>query len=122
METWEMIKELTENPNKKFISKIDSSRPEEKRVAYIDGRVVVFENHNGHIFINDEWEEIKQPVSFLEAMDEINYNHNKRLKVEHRPSGITTNFMFLHEILEYLSKFSNLATPEVILNGKWYIE
>lgn len=72
MKTWEMIKELTENPEKKF--KSISGRYGD-RVAFVNGfECIVQEDKYGNaipsIVIHREWEEVKEPVGFIELLEE----------------------------------------------------
>ena len=57
MKLWEVIKELDENPNKKFISTVDSSRPEEKRKLVRVGNVIEMIN-DSTFWVTDEFEEV----------------------------------------------------------------
>ena len=74
MKTWEMIKELTENPHKKF-----KSNKEPDRHVFIQDGVLKWQsgkeftlNVNQNKFsgtLNQyEWEEVKQPVTWQEAI------------------------------------------------------
>lgn len=74
MKTWQMIKELTENPEKKFRRKEANSY-----VTVEDGKIVwrgEFQNGQemaiGFIDERDcEWEEVKEPVSFAEVLEQV---------------------------------------------------
>lgn len=71
MKTWEMIKELTENPDKKF------RRVGEDRELYVGvyNNFVAWEGDYAletggepfEIYTDLEWEEVKQPVDFMTA-------------------------------------------------------
>lgn len=64
--TWEMIKELSENPDKKFKSK-------DGIIVYNLGCGIYFDNDEGKrieyaINIYDKWKEVKEPVTWQEAI------------------------------------------------------
>jgi hypothetical protein len=54
MKTWEMVKDISENPNKKFKSKITG----ELVVLEFTGIKIVNSKLNCMLHIDDEWEEI----------------------------------------------------------------
>jgi len=64
MKTWQMIKELTENPKKVFMRDYD------ELVVKVDKTTETLSWESGHerLCIDDEWEEVKQPVSWQEAL------------------------------------------------------
>ena len=94
MKTWEMVKELTENKNKTFNSK--DYRGYKVEVSFAISYEYENIEYNGVILakyfssgdeepliINDfwiksEWEEVKEPVTFVEACQDIlKYNNRK---------------------------------------------
>lgn len=121
MKTWQMIKELTENPKKKF--------------TYTGGRTYVImedgmivwkgEYQKGQAFaigyINErdrEWEEVKQPVTFMEAV-----KSQKMIKVEHKDFELDGDFRDLDDLLYKIGGcFSSGSLSMLITDGKWYIE
>lgn len=126
MKTWEMIKELTENPNKKFIC--DDIITEVKRSSEIH----ITHNVTGKDFgacINDEWEEVKQSVDFMTAV-----HSGRRIKVEHKyvDKYLITDFEKYCEFEKYqhmkcvlkflVEKFMPHIIREIIIDGNWYIE
>ena len=71
MKTWEMIKELTENPKKKFRLKGNNVVLE-----VVDGEIDLTDID--WVLLDDEWEEVKEPVDFMTAI-----KSRKFVKVEH---------------------------------------
>ena len=84
MKTWGMIKELTENPHKKFVAKYfkdeyfaytrESMHCEEE--TYYDAIVLETEGEVWPLVVDEftkglEWEEVKEPVSFMEAFNAL---------------------------------------------------
>ncbi len=111
MKTWEMIKELSENPKKKFKRKTDGLE-----IRSMCGR---FNWEPGYTFlgVNDEWEEVRQPVDFMTAMEEI----KDEISVEY--DGVVVEFKKIDEMLYFLGKhYTDTFIRSLILNGKWYIE
>ena len=128
MKTWEMIKELTENPNKKFANKGglkncyvtvedgiivwrgDMQCGQAMSIGFIDGR-------------DREWEEVKEPVTFMEAVES-----GKRIRVEHK----LVNDSDIWNLIDLTSldcliytlgeKYNAIEVKDIIENGKWYIE
>ena len=118
MKTWEMIKELSKNPKKKFKRKTDGLE-----IRNMCGR---FNWEPGYTFlgVNDEWEEIKEPVDFMTAI-----KSGKKIRVEHEfvdgaLERLSTEYHYLDEILYVLGIYINSDDDirNIALNGKWYIE
>lgn len=127
MKTWEMIKELTENPEKKF-----RNRNDYELIAGIDEDlgVINYEYNGEYLYFSpyDEWEEVKEPVSFIEAVES-----GKRVKVEYMYiNDPNYKYIDLEEYEEFdpldilFSKlacdFSSVLIRDIIKNGEWYIE
>ena len=116
MKTWEMIKELSENPKKKFKRKTDGLE-----IRNMGGR---FNWAAGYTFlgVNDEWEEVKEPVSPMEAI-----KSGKRIKVKHELLeqeiyNISEQYSELDDIMCVLSEYFQPDIADIFLNGEWYIE
>jgi len=113
-----MIKALTGNPKKKFKNQYG----EEIRV--LPDNDLFFDGVDGHnyISITDEWEEVKEPVDFMEALKSC-----KRVSVEHpnlfdMPVIYKKNASIATVINYIFESYSDALVREIILNGKWYIE
>jgi hypothetical protein len=112
MKTWEMIKELTENPKKKF-RLIDNEL--DLKVTCSDGEIR-WTGDEG-LYLDDEWEEVKEPVSWKKAFEAG--LHGKRIK----PVGQDLTFPDyenLIHVFKYLIDRPHFFN-EIIL-GNWYIE
>jgi len=115
MKTWEMIKELTENPKKRFKYNTGS---ESGIVANVQGEIMVIECsskphkpnelvlHRGFMII--DWELVREPVDFITA---INSN---------RPIS-SSNGNWTRCTPEWILKQGPWLTLGDI-NSKWYIE
>lgn len=130
MKTWEMIKELTEHPDKKFINVLGN------KVGMIDGEVswiasgeidqncfVICKNE----YVNNvdlNWEEVIEPVDFLTAYKDCLENDTKYVCED-----------YCNEFNMYKNKYgglmisrpvgnyeSNLKIANVNLSGKWIKE
>lgn len=131
-----MIKKLTENPDYKKIYKTKDFQGNTVKgflmKEYGGGTdVIVVKSWDGEIrelplndfMRNREWEEVKEPVDFTEAV-----KSGKRIKVEHSClDGIldylTTRYNELGDVLDQISTYlSDGDIRKVLLNGKWYIE
>lgn len=120
MKTWEMIKELTENPNKKF-----KLKGEENEIYTSDreGKDGIDLIDIDFITIHDEWEEVKEPVSFMEAV-----KSDKRIRVEHKlvndsDIGDLITFTPLDCLICALGEeYNKYEVKDILLNGEWYIE
>lgn len=133
MKTWEMVRELMENPYKEFIS----GRGIGLMKAYTEGNVLIFKyNDPGMddvigIDFTRRWQEVKEPVSFIEAVES-----GKNVRVRHdiiNDLVLEENDFFreyynkyvpisilLHNIANYF--ISDEEIRDIILNGEWYIE
>ena len=67
MKTREMIKELTENPKKVFMRDYD------ELVIKVDKttETLSWESGHEHLCIDDEWVEVKQPITWQEAIQAL---------------------------------------------------
>ena len=117
MKTWEMIKELTENPKKKFISHKGTSCEMLAQIKhgclYIEDRLRGFTS----IDMERKWEEVKEPVSWKKAFEAG--LHGKRIK----PVGEDLTFPDYENLIyvfKYLTDRPHFFN-EIIL-GNWYIE
>lgn len=119
MKTWEMIKELTENPEKIFKNQYGVE------IRVLPDNDLFFGGEIGHNFIGitDEWEEVKDPVTFIDAL-----KSGKRVMIKHQDLDGELSYMseIYNEIDDVMYNISNYFTAEgvreILLNGKWYIE
>ncbi|MBU5424972.1 hypothetical protein KQI41_01000 [Tissierella pigra] len=124
MKTWEMIKELTENPKKKFVS--DKGLPCEI-IAYVNTiNVLTFKYKDGEIsrgmFIGREWEEVKEPLSFIEVLKAIEEGVPSYLSLESETSDVGYENWALDEMLADLTDcFGSDEIADILLNSKFYI-
>ena len=123
MKTWEMIKELRENPNKKFISQKGT---EYEMLAQIKHGCLYIKDtlrRLTSISLDREWEEVKEPVDFMDAL-----RSGKKVMIKHQDIDGGLNYMSetYNEIDDVMYNISNYFTAEgvreILLNGKWYIE
>ena len=82
MKTWEMVKELTENPEKKFYNKNES----EAGNVYSDGVAIRWEDTAEPVKLilmdKRDWREVKEPVSFIGAVGgEIMSSDRRQYKI-----------------------------------------
>ena len=119
MKTWEMIKELIETPEKKFVNTFGHVVKHSKTKGLVFSRPKSLT----HISLNDEWEEVKEPISFMRAVES-----GKRIKVEHDfidgdIDYLGEKYVFLDILLwELGEKLSDDGVRDVIMDGKFYIE
>lgn len=121
MKTWQMIKELTENPNKEFISKQLTPRR-----AYVKrGVLSIVIDETGKAAVDTgldrDWEEVKKPATFMELLEKIKTNGEVFLNFEYEE--IELYDCGLSDILQDLAKtYPDSTLVDILLNGKWYIE
>lgn len=127
MKTWEMIKELTENPNKKFTY----DRATKGSYATVVHGNVVWQGKEQKeqvvaISVNkDDWEEIKNPVSFMEAV-----KSGQPLRVDdpivnktHDYYDFYMDYQYINDLLWRLSNdFSHEDIRCILTDGEFYIE
>jgi len=118
VKTWEMLKELTENPNKRF--KIVGSGKTDSVVGRIGNSVNWVKSGSATtMFIDEEWEEVRTEVTWQEA-------------IEAWAKGSTVTCHLDTWIYTYKPRTGDLFIPVVddcgdelsadeILEGKWYI-
>ena len=83
-----------------------------------------WERQPGHQFLNihDEWEEIGEPATFMEAV-----KSGKKLKVKHnsiiKTDNLDNEYSQLKDIMKNLCKiFTNEGVKKILEDGTWYIE
>jgi len=114
MKTWQMIKELTENPHKEFVRELDGLHIKTNK----DGELI-WDNGYQFIRLGHTWKEVKKAVDFMTAL-----NSRKFVKVEHdliKPNYIKYERLDLL-MLKLAESFTNADFTEIIEDGKWYIE
>ena len=130
MKFWEMIKELTENPEKKFKSQSGILVKVEDGVLTWQGvsgwktsKAIV-----GLGLFDAEWEEVKEPVSFIEAVKTGKRIKPCRIIPKHFTGGIhgialrLGEFQDLPKAIYSLMDYSNKEIEEYITNIKWHVE
>ncbi len=118
MKTWEMIKEITENPEKKFKEKSFG------QVEMFKGYLVQSSNMDIIVINKDilekEWEEVKEPVDFMAAV-----KSGKRFKLINKDDaeGVLTRYMDLNTFMNTLANmWSKELSKAILTEGKFYIE
>lgn len=121
MKTWQMIKELTENPCKRF-----KNFDNEHLRAWVEFSTgsIKFENTSQMCKINPstewEWEEVKEPVTWQEAF-EASIN-GKKITIEYENKTYEQE-SFLKIGCLSLGKTSSYGFDRKMLTeGTWYIE
>lgn len=118
MKTSEMILELGNNPSKEF-----------RRTR--DGLIIKVDEYGhlrwppGHDYLNlnDKWEEIKKPVSFMEALES-----ERKVRVRHVSLNGNLNYLRetyneIDDVLFQISRYlNNAGLRDILLYGTWYIE
>ena len=101
MELWEAMKELGENPNKVFKNRYGVKLTAKDGWASIDGRTT--------FPMEDVWEEVKQPVTWQEAI--LKFANGKKVTAKFNCQEWTLSVLI--ELPEYLNR--------AITYGKWYV-
>ncbi len=120
MKLEEVIKELRENPRKIFRRKVDGLVIE---LGIND--TLFWGSGYRHLSISDEWEEVKEPVTFMEAVES-----GKKVRVEHpfiiepyELEQFSNHYRYFTELLEILgTEWDTAAVRSILLEGKFYIE
>ena len=117
MKTWEMIKELTENPKKVF--KVICEESQQETTVSINYGEITTQGYQ-QLFTDDEWEEVKQPVSFMEAVA----SEQRLLYINPNDSADARGgYYALDEFLQLLGRtHTDDGVADLILNGEFYIE
>lgn len=117
MKTWEMVKELTENPKKKFVSHKGTKCEMLAQIKH--GCLYIEDKLRGLTSIDMErnWIEVKEPVNWQEAFKAA--LEGKRIK----PVGQHLTFPYYGSLL-YVFKYL-LERPdyfEKVMLDDWYVE
>jgi hypothetical protein len=118
MKTWEMIKELTEHPEKKFkivktaivayYKKCDNLLQSYIAMEYTDGKALEF----GPIVTHGTWEEVIEPVDFLTAYKDCLENGTKYVNCDFKDQSLICLGNKVH--LDQREIYSRS-----LLSGKW---
>lgn len=115
MKTWEMIKELTENPKRKYKRVSDGRKFESCSMKISDGQLVdyyisgIAKNGSECISLNDEWELIPQEVLWQEALSAW----VKGVSIIRELGGTSCTFT---------KNTAFAVSRNELIHGKWYIE
>lgn len=125
MKYWEVVKELTEDPTKKFEAKLSSRWTLRMSVntaissyfrfdIFYDGKLIDQSSDrgafNGNVSLDDEWQLVRQPVTWQEAI---------RAWAE----GKTISYSYMGRNRQFLFEDSHtLMSVEKIKNAEWYVE
>jgi len=131
--TRSMIKELTENPEKKFICKgqIGEGYVSVKNNAVVWlGKGQVGQSLTINHLQSGEWEEVKEPVTFMKVLERVTKAyvtkaHFIEIEVEHKlHSGKHNNLSDLLDALvnEIGYELGSDAIAKVLTEGKFYID
>lgn len=108
-----MIKELTDNPDKEFISSNDISATATKSGQLKLGRV---SNKGDYNFLGLEWKEVEEPVDFMTAFKAW---HDEQKTIRHEREW--ENEIITVTKFNGKNEYANFGAG-LILSGKWYIE
>ena len=126
MKLWEVLKALDENPKKVFECDLISEFKAVMRVidGYFDLKILNKDGmpipqeikggaFNGNININRNWQEVKQPVTWQEALEA--WANGKKVKYKNEHGCLTYSGSTLKDEIGPLASYQ-------LLNGTWYIE
>ena len=125
MKTWEMIKNLSENPNKKFISNYTKDN---YYIAEVNNEILsIVDSYNNKpiilISLKREWEEVKKPVSFMDILIQAKKDNAKLFTIKNPAHDVNFIKQPLYFILSYLSTtYTDDLLADILLNSVWYIE
>ena len=128
MKTWEMIKELTENPKKEFVLKNDRRvnvfMTVGGEVCYeVDGCDIVKLLKLDGWLLKQEWEEVKKPVGFMDVLKQAKKDNAKLFTIKNPEHDVNFTKQPLYFILSYLSSTcTDDLLADILLNSEWYIE
>ena len=111
----EVIKKLEKDGTKIFVSK---NHLIEMKCQSRDGVIDFYREtfiYKGSISLSREWEEIKQPITFDEVL-----NNGKTFKCEH--PNLQTDYFILSRFIEhlYIKGFNSAEIADIIQNGKFH--
>lgn len=124
MKTWEMIKELTENPKLRFVRTSDSRTFKTSSMKINDAEIIDYyvsglaKSGSECIALKDDWELVREPVDFMTAV--IAHEMGRTIKCDSEGIGTRIYRPGFNNVLVDNSK-APITTHEII-NGKWYIE
>lgn len=71
----------------------------------------------------EEWEEVKEPASFIEVLEAVKKDTFKYISFENKTYNIIYRKRFLTLILaDLIEKFNSNVIAEILLEGEFYIE
>lgn len=134
--TWEVIKELTENPGKEFETidyhgkRLVALNVEEFKFSNkTSNDAIVTKKFNGSVELltlndfmkNRKWKEVRKPVTFIEAVKAV--KGGSRVGLVYYPFRMEFHKWELRDLLVEIGQdYEDEELVEIILNGKWYIE
>ena len=117
MKTWEMLKELTENPKKRFrLTTAGGSWGDYE--LYVSGKDIVNnQNFSGtcSLSLNDDWEEVQTEVTWQEAIEAWANGHDIKSII------YGEEIFYKHEDGHLEDQNGDAVSLDELTEGKWYI-
>lgn len=125
LETWEMVKKLTEYPNKKF-KDIDGMN-KDSYVTVSDGVIIwLGEGQEGQKMSVSmdkcKWEEINDSITFIEVLEIVKGNNFTNITLQYDELNIHVTGKSLDWILRELGdRLASATISKILLEGEFYI-
>ena len=120
MKTWQMIKELTENPQMKYECTAETTRTHfiasvtDSGILHLDSTNTK-KSADGNLWLDAEWEPLPQPVTLAEAMKALEL-HGKT--IEWRTTSGDCKDPVIITLKDWYGK---TISPMMLRNGYWSI-
>lgn len=111
MKLWEVLKELEENPMKVFEHESLDQR------AFVSGGLIIEEGQHRKLIYMNDWQEVKQPVTWQEAIEA--WADGKKIRCV---IGKAEYIFGRSPYREFQDQNDYGLAPEHITKGTWYIE
>ena len=140
MKLWEVIKELTEDPTKRFEAKmlakdwtvcmsVDTKLPRYFKFEVFNGKKLIDQSlvggaFNGNVALELDWQPVRQPVTWQEAIQA--WVDGKKVvweeDAERRVFDRNKSWPFPKYQYQFLDQDLDAVTVRMITNGTWYVE
>ncbi|WP_077369682.1 hypothetical protein [Anaerosalibacter sp. Marseille-P3206] len=113
MKTWEIM----QHTGKRFKRKSDGLT-----IAITEDGTLNWESGYMNLNTNDDWKEVKEPVTFMEVLEKAKEDNTTRIHMENKKRNIVENSTLGTLMYRLIADYNSQHVAEILLTSEFYIE